>query len=226
MRRHYSTSAVVMSNALGVLLYEACFDGLGIEAVSRLLDGGPGADIEFRRNGATPVQWAASRGHLHLVRFLDSRGADLFSTSSTFGTDALAWAAFFDKPEVCLYLISQGADPRRLDAAGRSALTHYGNRMPSPPSLAVRKSRVALLETAFAAGPHPSQVQRRREEAWQRRKNAVIAFRPLYRVQPVLADPHARLPPIDRSSPEANRQYLLNAVLGNSDLVREIVPLL
>ena len=220
-------SSSVMSHSLGVLLYEACYDGLEVEVAARLLD--EGADIEFRQNGATPVQWAASRGHVHLVRYLDSRGADLFATSTTFGTDALAWAAFFDKPEVCLYLISRGLSPLKTDNAGRSALTHYGSRMPSPPSLAVRKARVALLAAEFAAGPHPSQLQRRKDEAWQRRKNALLAFHSLLtqRTQPVLTDPLAKLPPIDRSSPEANRQYLVSAVFGNSDLLRgEIFPLL
>ena len=74
-----------------------------------------------------------------------------------------------DHLPVCEYLLSLGADLMAADNFNRTALTHFGyNANPRLP-LETKALSVAALEAWWAAGPHPSQVQRRRDERWARR---------------------------------------------------------
>jgi hypothetical protein len=66
----------------------------------------------------------------------------------------------------------------------RTALTHYGAYAHPPITPETKALRVATLEAWWAAGPHPSQVQRRRDERWARRGPLITvlaehAYRPL-----------------------------------------------
>jgi hypothetical protein len=113
-------------------------------------------------------------------------------------------AARNDYFEVCLLLIARGADLRAVMTGyvgrdERTALQRYGDFRPSlgPALLAERR---ATLSAAFAEGPHPSQVQRRRDERWARRWPFVRVlvccdFQPTAARRAVLAVLHPPLPP-------------------------------
>ena len=129
-------------------------------------------------NGATPAILASYGGHLDTLQLLVARGADIHHRTQG-GWSSLLAAALYDHQPVCEYLLSLGAD---LMAASNNwtALTHYG-RFANPATKAIR---CATLQRAWENGPHPSQVQRRIDERWERRGSfltvlAEHAYRPL-----------------------------------------------
>jgi hypothetical protein len=103
-----------------------------------------------------------------------------------------------------LLLIARGADLQAVmtgyDGEERTALQWYGEDTRPSLSPAVLKKRRAALSAAFAEGPHPSQVQRRRDERWARRWPFVRVlvccdFQPTAARKAVLALLHPPLPP-------------------------------
>ena len=82
---------------------------------------------------------------------------------------ALHYAAYMDKPEVCELLLSRGSDLTAMDCEDLTPLNNYGVNADPPLSPAELELGCTRLEAAWRAGPHPSQVQRRRDEAWARR---------------------------------------------------------
>ena len=60
-------------------------------------------------NGRNGLHLASSKGHLSVVEFLVSEGADVNATNNDKET-ALTEAAFCGHFEVCQYLVSNGAD--------------------------------------------------------------------------------------------------------------------
>jgi hypothetical protein len=167
------------------------------------------------------------------VKLLEAAGADIHHKTNN-GYNALILAALFDKLPVCLFLLSKGADLMAVANNNWTALTDYGNYVHSPPlSPATLAERRAALEEAWRAGPHPSQVQRRRDEAWDRRKSlmqvsAENGYRPLaHRVAAMPAvDPAAAIPAIPLDNAEQVHAHLLGQVLANEGIHRLIVSML
>ena len=143
-----------------------------------------GADVNAENAlGSTPVTRASYRGHLDTLQLLVSRGADIHHRDQ-FGHSSLLYAALWDHLPVCEYLLSLGADLMAVDNNNQTALAHYGVRANPRLSPETKALRVAALEAWWAAGPHPSQVQRRRDERWARRGPLITvlaehAYRPL-----------------------------------------------
>ena len=127
---------------------------------------GRGADQHALVEGWNVLHVAASHGRAATVNMLLDKGAVLDARDAE-GNTALLWAAFRDGPEICKLLIERGADLRVLNDNDKSAFTHYGLRKNIDPS--VKAQRREELKAWFRAGPHPSQVQRRKEEAWEKR---------------------------------------------------------
>ena len=161
---------------------------------------------------------ASCYGQVAAATVLLDRGADVLARCDDQDT-ALHWAASFDKPEVCELLLSRGSDLTAVNRFNRTPLDVYGrfaNPRPSPEELA---SRLARLEAAWRAGPHPSQVQRRRDEAWARRWPFVRVlvghdFQPtaarrlaLDLLHPALP-PHVAVPPLQGSRKELLRNKI------------------
>lgn len=149
-------------------LYDACKTG-NIAEVERLLQ--EGGDVDQLVSGCSAIASAAHEGHLEVVELLADRGADV-NRCNLDGTDALMLAAFRGHHLVCLALIGRGCDPRVTAvmpgiATQFSALHSYGCQASPPINLNVRNLFVSELKTAFAQGPHPSQVQRRLDEGGQ-----------------------------------------------------------
>ena len=144
-----------------------------------LLDLQPGllnlrwAEARFVVNGkwaysnTTALIMAGKGGDLALVLALLERGADLHARDGYNWTALIGAALFAQSPEVCELLLSRGADLTAVDIGGATALTWYGNR--SGLSAAEKEAGRQRLREAWASGPHPSQVQRRRDENWARR---------------------------------------------------------
>ena len=129
--------------------------------------------------------------------------------------------------------MSRGADLIVADKHGRTVLKYYGGLAHPTISDADKALRRAALEAAWAEGPHPSQVQRRKDERWARRWPFVFVlvtrgFRPLLRRALAIAaaiDPAAPIPqPLIRTRRQRHA-HLLSQVLSNEGIIRLIVRL-
>ena len=178
---------------------------------------------------------------------MQAHGADIHAFSNH-RYNSLMIAAYNDRPDICLFLISLGLDPALEDNDGESALTHYAqwldedspNRLEDeerpPLSDEEKQARVKLLTDARA---EYLELQRR-EERYQRRKDAMTflqgygflltaAQREARKAEEAQVDTHAKLAAIDRSTKEANLKYLTDRVFGEDKgrhLGREIVMML
>ena len=96
--------------------------------IRALLEGG--VDLNARdRIGATPLHWAASYGHIKIVRFLLDHHADANAPNNE-GYTPLHEAALEGHPEVAALLIERGANVDARNCAGNTplhtvALTEY-----------------------------------------------------------------------------------------------------
>ena len=157
-----------------------------------------GADMSARGEGGWDVLMCASRfGHVSAATILLDRGADVNTRCHTNGWTALVLAAYRDHLDMCLLLIARGADLLAV-IDGRTALDLYGDWVKI--TVEEKEERKKALRAAWEAGPHPSQVQRRKDEAWERRKQFVCVlvngdFQPTAARKAQLALLHPPLPP-------------------------------
>jgi ankyrin repeat protein len=84
---------------------------------------GRGLDINTKDPifGATALHNAASQGHLHVVDWLLSAGADV-SVQDTYGSTPLIWAAYQGQSKVVERLLSAQANINHINQAGATAL--------------------------------------------------------------------------------------------------------
>jgi uncharacterized glyoxalase superfamily protein PhnB len=139
--------------------------------VKLLLKRGVDVNLRDRLDRATPLHWAASRGHLDVVKHLADAGADLDGAGDDHGIGVLGWATCFQHihTEVAEYLLDRGAKPtifssvalgrtdlierlvhadRRLLHARMSAFEHRW----TPLHLAVLKNRPASVAALLELG--------------------------------------------------------------------------
>jgi len=155
------------------------------------------------------------------------------------------YAARNDKLDCAVFLLNRGADLLAVDNEGKTALDHYGTLLLDiirPLSYKVKEQRREVLHSVFAKGPHPSQVQRRKDECWSRRCALMLVvaqnnLRPLAarRLEQELAraslDPavvaYAEVPPpVVLDTPEKRRAHYMGQVLSNEGLLRLVVSFL
>jgi hypothetical protein len=159
------------------------------------------------------------------AKVLLDHGADILASDSEQRT-ALHWAAYLGKPRLCALLLSRGADLMARDSLGKAPLdwfgAYYGGDTAS-----------CNLEEMWRTGPHPSQVQRRRDEAWARRWPFVQVlvghdFQPCASRRAVLKllfpalPPHVPLPPLVGT----RLQLLRNKILTHPGFWRLIASFL
>ena len=192
-----------------------------------------GANIHARGcGGMDALMWASRYGHIAAATVLLDSGSDVLARDHGRWT-ALHYAVSYDHPELCELLLSRGSDLTAVISGNRTPLTAYGDYADPPLSPAVLASRLARLEAAWRAGPHPSQVQRRRDEAWARRWSFVQVlvghdFQPtaarklaLDLLHPALP-PHVAVPPL-----QGSRKVLLrNKIFVHPGLWRLIASFL
>ena len=86
-----------------------------------------GAKVEAKtRHGVTPLYYAASNGHLDVVKFLVDKGADVSVTDTFYKASALGFAIERKHSDVALYLLEKGCKngPSVLsDAVGEGMTT-------------------------------------------------------------------------------------------------------
>jgi hypothetical protein len=201
------------------ILHNACYGG-HIDLTSGLVD--RQADVHQRcTGGQDALMYAAQKGHIPVMEFLLSRGADMTARRND-GRTALGLAACCNKLPACKFLISRGSDLMSKNNDGETALDLYGG---IPVFIEDhRKQDCTELCALFAEGPHPSQVQRRRDVNWARRWPFMFVvvscgFRPL--PEQLLAGlslvPLSELP---------RREYCLRVILCSDFLLRRIVSFL
>ena len=180
-----------------------------------------GADIhaqgDYDRNA---LMYASSYGQIAAATVLLDRGADVLARSQGQYT-ALHFAAFYDHPEVCELLLSRGSDLTAVTSGNRTPLNQYGIYEHPPLSPAVLASRRARLLAAGRAGPHPSQVQRRRDEAWARRW-PVMLFVTGCRFRP-LAGKQGWVPPPEGLSLEQRERARRRSLVFSSDVLLRLI---
>ena len=217
------------------LLLRASTDGR-VNLIEGLLE--RKADIHARAAGGwNSVMHAAFNGHLPAITLLMNSGASMTTTSNG-GRNALMWDAYRDSLSCALFLLSRGCDLRLVNNQGQSAVDLYDTLARRLDSEA-KEQRRQILRDAFAKGPHPSQVQRRKGENYQRRRALLLVvvengFRPLAarRLELEMAraslDPtaEAELPPVLLDTAEKRRAHYMGQVLTNDGLLRLVVSFL
>ena len=210
--------------------------GRGHRAVAALLlDREANVNAEST-SGFTPATLASGGGHLDLLQLLVSRGADIHHRGQ-YGYSSLLCAALNDRLPVCEYLLSLGADLMAANNDNYTALTQYGLYAVSRLSLETKVLHRATLQKAWENGPHPSQVQRRRDERWFRRGPllTVLAehgYRPLQLRALAIAmaaaelDPAAPIQPVAIVTKQQRHAYLMERVFSCEGIVRLMAALL
>lgn len=98
-------------------LHDAAWRG-DLKEVTRLIE--TGADVNWRDSiGETALFGAAAWGHVEVVRYLLSVGADCNIVESSSGYTPLHWAASHGNLETIKLLVEAGADPTLADRRGR-----------------------------------------------------------------------------------------------------------
>jgi hypothetical protein len=113
----------------------------------------------------------------------------------------------------------------------------YGSTAYPRLSEQTKEKHRAALRDCFRKGPHPSQVQRRKDENWARRLPLMLVmagcdFKPLIARQLALLSlnpalpPDVKIPPIEIATVAQKRAFLNMAVFGHEGLVRLIASFL
>ena len=213
------------------LLHYACMGDDHLELVQGLVEAG--SDLHAKDNyGWDALHFASANNRLAVAAYLLDRGADPCTRVDRW--TALGTAAYSGYQEMCVLLLSRGADLLAVmtgygDVEDRTALDLYGTASNLTP-LQREQGRQALRE-AFAEGPHITQVRRRNMD----RRIALLVFAAQHDFQPLAArraellELHPALPtnvPIPGlpNGTAAERLALLHMrVLGDKDLFRHIV---
>jgi hypothetical protein len=218
------------------LLHWVCCGGR-VELATGLLD--RGSDVHARdSDGEEALLYASRYGHLPVATLLLDRGADPCIRNDDW--TALGVAASDGHHPVVLLLLSRGADLAATMRGGwgqelKTALEWCGQRVYPRLSDKHLEQRREEMRAAFAAGPHPSQVQRRRDENWERRA-AFVSVLVLSGLQPLAARREqlaaAALPhdvPIPRLPDETPAQRLGNLrakVFAHEKIWRDVAAFL
>ena len=142
-----------------------------LDLVERLTERGANLNVRST-SGRTALGLAAENGHLDVVRFLCETREKRYhgggkGMAEVVSEDAILPAALNGHADVCSCLISFTADARVVDARNYSALTHFGinTRLSDAERLQGQEQVIA----SWLAGPHPSQIKRRKAEELTRR---------------------------------------------------------
>jgi hypothetical protein len=171
---------------------------------------------------------ASISGHIAIITILLNNGADPDSNNQNYSP--LSSAAHYDNLQVCLLLISRGANLMLAVREG-TALDRYGMCKRPSLTLAEIEQRREILRNAFIQGPHP-------DMCWKRRWPIMnimtgCGFRPLkaklleLELQRDALFKRGELPPpIVLDSPEKRRAYYMGLIFSCDGLLRLIVSFL
>ena len=179
---------------------------------------------------------ASRPGYTVVCSVLLGHGA-VMTTRDVNGWTALHLSADKGHLQVSLLLCSKGADLMAVNKNGRTPLQLYGSHATSPLSEETKDEHRAALLDCFRKGPHPSQVQRCKDENWARRLPFMLVmtgcdFKPLLARQLALLllspplPPDVKIPPIEIATEAQKRAFLNMAVFGHEGVVRLIASFL
>ena len=196
-----------------------------------------GANVHMLdEDGCDAMMIASYRGHVAVCSVLLDYGA-VMTRKDIYGWTALRNSAYFGSLQVGLLLCSKGADLMAVDNDGETPLQIYGRGAHPRLSEETKEEHKAALLDCFRKGPHPSQVQRRKDENWARRLPLMLVmtgcdFKPLIARQLALLllspplPPDVKIPPIEIATVAQKRAFLNMAVFGHEGLVRLIASFL
>jgi ankyrin repeat protein len=104
-----------------------------------------GANVDAPDLAGPPLNHAAAKGSLAMVRILVDAGADLEASGDPASARPLHMAAMRDHPEIARFLISRGADPDSRDDWGRTPLM-----------VAATFGTVEVADTLLSGGADPT----------------------------------------------------------------------
>jgi len=200
--------------------------------VRKIVDVVPGAT----NGGWDALSLAAWRNHLYVVKFLLSVGVDPNAVTDRNHIPLLR-AANKANHQVCVLLLANGAN-LLVDKLVQPILDTYGSDLRPPLSEDILQVRRAALVAAWEAGPHPSQVQRRKDENWARRSPLLLVlashddFLPLAARRAELLELHPALPtnvaipPLPAHTPQLRRALQLVRIFGHLGLVKIVASYL
>ena len=218
------------------LLHWASMGG-HVDLIRGLID--RGAEVSAKdSDGRDALMWASLEGHIPAATLLLDRGADMNAIANN-GQNALMEASKLDKLDCAVFLLIRGIDLNAKDNDSKTALDLYGAGLFINLTSKEKEQRREVLCSAFAEGPHPSQVKCRN---WTRRRALILVvaengFRPqtARRLEQEMAraslDPTAEAnsevpTPVVLNTPEKRRAYYMGQVLSNDGLLRLIVSFL
>lgn len=189
------------------------------------------------RDCNTPLHSACSSGHSKIIDILLENGANINARNSR-NQNCLHIAAYNDRPETCLFLISIGFDPYKMDEDYNTPITGYGSELDEPdeymeanavdwyrPKLSPEKKEQRIEQLIIARDSYL--LQKQRNENWDRRwpfmKMIVgCGYLPL---QNKLNYDIIVIPSMNNLE-ERLRAYRRFLVFSNIDLVRQIIAFL
>ena len=187
-------------------------------------------------DGWDALMIASIYGSVSVCSVLLDHGA-VMTTRADDGWTALHNSAFNAHLQVGLLLCSKGADLMAVNNHGDTPLQVYGIHAFPRMSEETKEEHKAALLDCFRKGPHPSQVQRRKDENFARRLPFMLVitgcdFKPLIARQlallllspPLPTD--VAIPPIEIATVAQKRAFLNMAVFGHEGLVRLIASFL
>ena len=196
-----------------------------------------GANVQaLEGNGEDALIIASYRGRVAVCSVLLDHGA-VVTTRDVYGCSALHYSAAYAHSQAGLLLCSKGADIMTGDKYGYTPLQLYGIAVNPPLREETMREHRAALRDSFRKGPHPSQVQRRKDENFARRLPFMLVmtgcdFKPLVALQLALLllnpplPPDVKIPPIEIATVAQKRAFLNMAVFGHEGLLKLIASFL
>jgi len=207
-------------------LHYACEDNFYAIAALTLLD--KGANIEARTNNKkTPIHYACKNGSFEILQLLLKYKANLNATALN-DKNALHFAAYYNHPDICIFLINQGMNPTLKDKKGKTALSHYGYKSFFPISSSQKSNNIKKLKTAYEA-----YLQKIRDENWARKSAFMLTMvnagfyhldkkRKADKKLQEQLDKKIKIPPISRKTKEENHTYLVSQVFSQEVNIKTI----
>jgi ankyrin repeat protein len=152
--KNKNLATIACVNRGRTLLHEACRGG-HVELARGLIT--CRASVMAQDLQGCDATWLAlAEGNVALVTLLLDNGGDA-NTRTKCGTTALGATAHYGHLDVCLLLLSRGADLTAVIYDGRTALEWYDTGVIRYLSPEFKTKRRDILLAAWHAGPHPSQ---------------------------------------------------------------------
>jgi len=211
------------------IFHFACMGG-HFEVVRFLLEKGCNLHAKTINPGCDALYYVVTNKNIPLATFLLNQGAD--PCTKTNNWTALGSAASLGDQQMCLLLLSYGADIEETMSCGRksqnrNALEIYGDL--SSLSQTIIKERRAALIAAWRSGPHISQVRRRNwERRWPFMKiivgHGILPMGYIRDQQTAAALPTSvRIPPLMFRTRTQRSAVFVGRVLGNIHILKIVV---